>query len=144
MNAIYIKQVMEYVMNNFPRAIYDRYLRVMTDYALAIAQRVGADPVICMTASLLHKLADNATGPYRANKINPVLRDCGFEGAVISSILRCVTNLLPADQSKRMSLEEKVVADAYLLTYWSELTGFYELNFEFEVSEKLFHSMEVD
>ncbi|MFX0065346.1 MAG: hypothetical protein ACFFC7_24510 [Candidatus Hermodarchaeota archaeon] len=144
MQSIYIKRVMEFVINNFSKVTYDRYLLVMTDYSLAIAQQVGANPVICMTASLLHKLADNASGPFRANRINPVLRRCGYEAASINKIMDCVTNLLPENQSQRKSLEERVVADAYLLTYWFEMTGLYNIKFEFDVSEKIFHTIKIE
>ncbi|MFX1253637.1 MAG: hypothetical protein ACFFCZ_18645 [Promethearchaeota archaeon] len=144
MQSIYIGRVMAFVLDNFSKATYERYLLVMTDYSLAIAQQVGANPVICMTASLLHKLADNASGPFRANRINPVLRRCGYEGALIKKIMDCVTNLLPENQSHRKTLEERVVADAYLLTYWLEMTGHYDIKFEFDVSEKIFHNINIE
>ncbi|MFX1534331.1 MAG: hypothetical protein ACFFDI_08930 [Promethearchaeota archaeon] len=141
MRSIYIRRVMEFVLKNFSKVTYDRYLRVMTDYSLVIAQQVGANPEICMTASLLHRLTENASGPFRANKINPVLRRCGYQATSINKIMDCVTNLLPENQSQRKSLEERVVADAYLLTYWFEMTGLYDLKFEFDVSENIFHTI---
>ncbi|MFX0094153.1 MAG: hypothetical protein ACFFBD_20615 [Candidatus Hodarchaeota archaeon] len=138
-----MKALLNYIKANYSKSIYNQYLRVMADFALVIAQEVGADPIICTSAALLHKLADNITGPYRANKVNPVLRDCGYEGKVIQKVMACVVNLLPENQSNRTTLEEKVVADAYLLTYWPEITGNFEFGFELEVSEKIFLEMDI-
>ena len=113
----------------------------MADYSLQLAQFVGADPIVCMVSSLLHKLADRTTGEFRANKVNALLREFGFNSDIIDSINNCVLNFIPNNQKNQTSLEEKVVGDAYVLTYWKQLPDI-NYKFNFYQSEQIFHNID--
>ena len=114
----------------------------MADYSLEIAQNAGANPIVCMISSLLHRLATNVTGEFRSNKVNALLREFGFDSKTIDLINICVINLLPEYKLNQQSNEEKVVSDAYLLTYWQELKDCENYSFNFKYSENIFHAIE--
>lgn len=113
----------------------------MADYSLQLAQLLGADPIICMISSLLHKMADNTSGEFRANKVNAQLREFGLKSDVIDRINNCVLNLIPENQQDQESVEEKVVGDAYVLTYW-KILSITNYKFNFYQSEQIFHSID--
>ena len=144
MSVTFVKLARDIAQKKYTSAEFNQYIKVMADYSLAIAQQVKADPVVCMTASFLHKMADGVTGNYRSNLINPVLRDIGFEAKFIDAINSCIDNLLPEQKSNRQSLEERVVGDAYILTYWESHFGNRKEipTLEFEASQKIFQKVE--
>ena len=113
----------------------------MTDYSLQLAQLIGADPIICMISSLLHKSADNTSGEFRSNKVNALLREFGFNSDMIDRINDCIINFIPEYQDRQSSLEEKVVGDAYVLTYWKTLQ-IENYRFNFYQSEQIFHNID--
>lgn len=140
MSVNYLKIVVEYSKKHFSED-YDKLVKPMADYSLQLAQLIGADPIVCMISSLLHKMADNTTGEFRANKANALLREFGFKTELIDSINNCILNFIPENQPYQESAEEKVVGDAYFLTYWKILpTNNYKFNF-FQ-SEQIFHSID--
>ena len=144
MSIVFVKTALNYAKDNFSTEIFNQYIKKMSDYSLKIAQTVGGNPIICMTASLLHKLADGVSGDFRSNRINPVLREIGFDTKNIDAINDCINNLIPENKDKRKSIEAKVVGDAFILTYSREINN-KDLSIpylEFEISEKLFHSAE--
>lgn len=124
----YLKIVVNYSKKQF-NSEYDTFIKPMVDYSLQLAQIVGADPIVCMISSLLHKLADNTTGEFRANKVNALLREFGFKSEIIDAIDNCIVNFIPSNQQHQETKEEKVVGDAYVLTYWKQLTLDYKFNF---------------
>ena len=136
----YLKIVVDYSKKAFPTD-YDSYIKPMTDYSLQLAQIVGADPIICMISSLLHKMADNTTGEFRSNKANALLREFGFNSDLIDSINDCILNFLPSHQQFQETIEEKVVGDAYVLTYWKSLSDA-NYKFNFYQSEQIFHNID--
>ena len=140
LSVSYLKIVVEYSKKNFPND-YDTIIKPMADYALQLAQVVGADPIICMISSLLHKLADNTTGEFRFNKVNALLREFGFSSEMIDKINNCVLNFIPEHHKDQASIEEKVVGDAYVLTYWKTLSNG-EFRFNFFQSEQIFHNID--
>lgn len=139
MSINYLKIVVDYAKKNF--ADYDTIIKPMTDYALQLAQIVGADPIICMVSSLLHKMADNTEGEFRSNKPNALLREFGFKSEIIDAINNCIINFIPVHQGYQESLEEKVVGDAYVLTYWKILPD-NNYRFNFYQSEQIFHNID--
>jgi hypothetical protein len=139
LSVAFVKAAMDYSKNKFDQQTFETYIKVMADFSLAIALKVEANPVVCMTASILHKIADGVTGDFRANLINPILRDIGFDANSINIINSCIDNLLPENKNLRQSKEEKVVGDAYILTYWNEIENIKVPYLEFEESEKLLH-----
>jgi hypothetical protein len=132
--------VVEFAKKNF-QTDYDALIKPMADYSLQLAQIVGADPVVCMISSLLHKLADKTIGEFRSNKVNAVLREFGFNATLIEAINNCVKNFIPSHQQMQESIEEKVVGDAYILTYWKELSNS-DYKFNFFQSEQIFHNID--
>jgi len=121
---------------------FAQYIKPMSDYSLQIAQQVGADPLICMISSLLHRWAEGTTGDFRANKVNSILREFGFDANTIDHINDIINHLLPETQHKQVTVEEKVVGDAYILSYWKRFTNYDNIKFNFELAEKMFHSVE--
>lgn len=140
MSVNYLKIVVEYSKKNFPDD-YDTVIKPMADYSLQLAQLVGADPITCMISSLLHKLADDTTGEFRFNKVNALLREFGFNSDLIDRINNCVLNFIPENRNNQQSQEEKVVGDAYVLTYWKTLTNG-DFKFNFFQSEQIFHNID--
>lgn len=114
----------------------------MSDFALQIAQEVGADPLLCMIASLLHRWAEGKTGEFRSNQANSILRECGVDAKSTNRINDIINHLLPQTQPLQKSLEEQVVADAYILTYWQNFSGYDEIKFNFEISDKIFQNID--
>jgi HD superfamily phosphodiesterase len=121
---------------------FPRYIKPMSDYALKIAQEVGADPLICMISSLLHRWAEGTTGDFRANKVNSILREFGFDAKTIDHINDIINHLLPETHTKQTTPEEKVVGDAYILAYWKRFVDYENVHFNFETAEKIFHAIE--
>lgn len=139
MSINYLKIVVDYAKKNFPD--YDISIKPMTDYSLQLAQFVGADPIICMVSSLLHKLADNTIGEFRGNKANALLREFGFKSETIDAINNCIVNFIPSHQGFQETVEEKVVGDAYVLTYWKSIPDSH-YKFNFYQSEQIFHNID--
>lgn len=137
MSLGFVKLVTIYVQKRFPSEEYKTAIKPMVELALTLSQQVGADPVVCVTASLLHRVAHGVTGPHRANLVTPILRESGFNGEMINRINECIFTLLPDCLGKRGSVEERVVADAYLLTYRGEIHPS-ESMFELQESKILF------
>ncbi len=135
-----LKIVVEYSKKNFS-SDYDILIKPMADYSLQLAQLLGADPIICMISSLLHKTADNTVGEFRANKVNAILREFGFGAEVIEKVNNCVLNLIPEHHQAQETIEEKIVGDAYVLTYW-KIIPFTNYKFNFYQSEQIFHSID--
>ena len=79
MSIAFVKAAMKYAENTYSSHDYQKIINVMADYSLAIAQDVQADPIVCMTVSFLHKLADGVTGNFRSNRVIPVVREIGFD-----------------------------------------------------------------
>ena len=140
LSVSYLKIVVDYSKKSFPDE-YDIFVKPMADYSLQLAQIVGANPIICMISSLLHKLADNTKGEFRSNKVNALLREFGFNSDLIEAINKCVLNFIPEHQTEQASIEEKVVADAFILTYWKTLNT-ENLRFNFFQSEQIFHNID--
>lgn len=140
MSVHFLKIVVDYSKKNFS-ADYDTVIKPMADFSLQLAQIVGANPIICMISSLLHKLADNTTGEFRSNKVNALLREFGFNSEMIDSINSCILNFIPAHRNDQNTPEERVVADAYILTYWRELDNA-DFKFNFFQSEQIFMAID--
>lgn len=136
-----IKKIVAFAKEKFEIDFLD-YVKPMSDYSLALAQTVKADPLVCMITSLLHRFAEGITGDFRANKVNHVLREFGFESNTIDKINDAINRMLPETKNKQYSLEDKVVADAYILTYWRNFTNYDKISFNYEESERIFHSIE--
>lgn len=142
MSISFVKAAMEYAQSKYSSHDYQNFIKVMADYSLAIAQEVQADPIVCMTASFLHKMADGLTGNFRSNTIIPVVREIGFDYSTIDAISSCINKLLP-EQNQQRNKNDKVVADAYLLTYRASYKKRkLKSLFEFDVSLKLFTKQE--
>ena len=140
MSVNYLKVIVEYTKKNY-NADYDTVVKPMADYSLQLAQLIGADPIVCMISSLLHKMADNTKGEFRSNKVNALLREFGFNSDIIDKINDCVINFIPDHQAQQSTVEEKVVGDAYVLTYWKSIQNL-DYKFNFYQSEQIFHNID--
>jgi HD superfamily phosphodiesterase len=136
-----VKDIVTLAKNKFGEE-FTQYIKPMSDYSLKIAQEVRADPTICMISSLLHRWAEGTTGDFRANKVNSILREFGFDAKMTDHINDIINHLLPETHDRQVTLEEKVVGDAYILTYWKKFVDYENISFNFEITEKIFHSVE--
>ena len=137
MSILFVKSAMMYAQKKFSADMYECHIKKMADYSLIIAQSIHSNPVICMTASFLHKVADGVTGYFRANNINPILREIGFDDKTLNTILDCINHLLPEYQRLQASNEEKITGDAYILTYWKNFHINFTPHFHFDISGEL-------
>ena len=144
MSIAFVKAAKEIAQQNYSTDVFNLYIKVMADYSLAIAQNVGANLVVVMTASFLHKLADGVTGTFRSNRLIPVLRDIGFDESKINAINICIDNLIPENRALRKTKEELVVADAYILAYWRDFRHQKPIpHFEYAESQKLLQKIDL-
>ena len=70
-----------------------------------------------------------------------MLREFGFNSDMIDSIDDCILNFLPSHQQFQKTVEEKVVGDAYVLTYWKIIPDI-NYKFNFYQSEQIFHNID--
>ncbi|MHA2363117.1 MAG: hypothetical protein ACXAC7_04115 [Candidatus Hodarchaeales archaeon] len=131
---------MSFAQKQYAPEIIKDYIKKMADFSLAIAKTINVNPIICITASILHKMADGVIGTNRSNTINPVLREIGYNANTIDAINNCINHLLPENRVLQTTKEEQVVGDAYLLTYWDNLTTFTP-QFHFDISRELWSLM---
>ena len=139
-----VKKLIEFAKSEFKEKTFLQFIKPMSDYSLQIAQEVKADPLLCMIASVLHMWAEGKTGEFRANRANSILREMGIDSITTDKLNDMINNLLPETHNLQESLEEKVVGDAYILTYWRRFSSYKNIAFNFKISEKIFHSIEDD
>lgn len=107
------------------------------DYAVRLAKKLGADLEIVELASWLHDIGSiihrrkdhHITGAKIAEE---KLRELNYPEQKIKLIKKCILNHRGSVKSRRISLEERIIADADGMNNFNNLPGLFKAAFTYE------------
>jgi uncharacterized protein len=109
----------------------------MVGYAEKLAEELGADREVVAIASWLHDIGSIVFGRENhhitgAKIAEDKLRDLGYPSEKIELVKRCILNHRGSQNNERQTLEEKIVAEADVMSNFDNLAGIFMAAYMYE------------
>lgn len=116
---------------------YEFHFVPMVKYARELADKLGADKEIISIAGWLHDIGSIIEGRDHHHITGAIiaerkLRELNYSEEKIKRVKNCILNHRGSLKNKRKSLEEKIIAEADVLSNFENIGGLFKAAFEFE------------
>ena len=116
---------------------YQFHFIAMVRYAEELADELGADKELVSIAGWLHDLGSIIEGRDNhhisgAKIAEKKLRELNYPTDKIEKVKKCILNHRGSQGSQRDSLEEKIIAEADVLSNFENIGGLFKAAYEFE------------
>lgn len=109
----------------------------MVKYALELADEMGGDKEIIEVAAWLHDIGSIIYGREDhhitgAKVAEEKLKELNYPAEKIEMVKKCILNHRGSKQNERQSLEEKIVAEADVMSTFDNIAGIFKAAFVYE------------
>lgn len=120
---------------------YEFHLIPMRNYAVELANRLGADIEIVEIAAWLHDIGSIINGRENHHLVGAEiaedkLKELGYSLKKIRRVKSCILNHRGSVNNHRISLEEQIISDADALSHFDNLAGLFNAAFIEGLNEK--------
>jgi uncharacterized protein len=113
------------------------HFKPMTEYAEKLTDQLGGDKEIVLIAAWLHDIGSiiygredhHITGAKIAEK---KLKELGYPDKKIKLVKKCILNHRGSKHNERKSLEEKIIAEADVMSNFDNIAGIFKAAFVYE------------
>lgn len=116
---------------------YEFHFLPMVKYSLQLAKEKGADEEIVAIAAWLHDIGSIIEGRENhhitgANIADDKLSELGYPKDKIELVKKCILNHRGSLGNRRDTLEEKIIAEADVMSNFDNIPGIFKASFVFE------------
>lgn len=116
---------------------FEFHLKPMVKYALELAGELGGDKEVIALAVWLHDVGSIRSGRENhhitgAEIAEKKLNELGYPREKIEVVKKCILNHRGSQQSFRESIEEKIIAEADVLSNFENIAGIFKAAFVYE------------
>lgn len=109
----------------------------VVDYAGELANQLGGDKEVILIAAWLHDIGSIIHGREDHHLTGPVIAEAklielGYPTEKIELVKKCISNHRGSQQSHRESIEEKILAEADILSTFESIAGIFKAAFVYE------------
>jgi uncharacterized protein len=138
------KEIEEYVKNECQKpdskygyAPFKYHFVPMVKYADELADELGGDKEIILIAAWLHDIGSIVYGRKNHHKTGTKiakqkLTELNYSGKKIELVKQCILNHRGSRNDKRKTIEEKIIAEADILSNFEDIAGLFEVAFVYE------------
>ncbi len=139
-----VEEVKKFVENEcnkptskYGREPFDYHFSFVVKYAEELSNELGGDKEVILVSAWLHDIGSiirgredhHITGAEIAEK---KLKEFGYPQEKIELVKKCILNHRGSKQNERLSIEEKIVAEADAMSNFDNLPGMFKAAFVYE------------